>query len=72
MGKERDRNKHRDDDDMQDPLAPDERSGVKPDTKHEARGGARENAGNTARDTAANPTGPEENDTQRRRDQGSE
>lgn len=53
MTDERDRDKYRDDDDMRDPLPPDERVGTKPDTKHEARGDARENVGNTARDTAA-------------------
>lgn len=37
---------------MRNPLPPDERVGTKPDTKHEARGDARENIG-TARDTAA-------------------
>jgi hypothetical protein len=51
------RNPHRDDDDVRNPLGPDERSGVHPDTKSEARGKAREAIGNTARDTDTNPTG---------------
>ena len=62
----RDRDKHRDNDDVRDPLPADERAGTKPDTKAEARGNARENIGNTARGTAANPTGPEGNDRQKR------
>lgn len=72
MPDERDRNKYRDDDDMRDPIPPDERVGVKPDSKSEARGKARESVGKTARGTAANPTGPEGNDKQKRRLQGSE
>jgi hypothetical protein len=62
------RDKYRDNDDMRDPLAADERGGTDPDTKAEARGDARENIGNTARGTAADPTGPEGNDRTKRRD----
>jgi hypothetical protein len=61
------RDKYRDNDDVRAPLAPDERSGVKSDSRGEARGDARENVGNTARGTAANPTGPEGNDNTRGR-----
>ena len=57
MADERDRDKYRDDDDMRDPLPPDERTGTKPDTKNEARGKARENVGNTARNTARDRDG---------------
>ena len=56
-----------DNDDVRDPLGPDERSGVHPDTKSEARGKAREAIGNTARDTDTNPTGPEGNDKTKHR-----
>lgn len=68
------RDGYRDNDDMREPLAADERSGTDPDTKAEARGDARENIGNTARGTAADPTGPEGNDKTRggRTAQGSE
>ena len=45
-----DRDKYRDNDDVRNPLPPDERVGTTPDTKAEARGDARENAGNTTRD----------------------
>jgi hypothetical protein len=62
------RDKYRDNDDMRDPLAADERTGTDPDTKAEARGDARENIGNTSRGTAADPTGPEGNDRTRRPD----
>ena len=62
-----DRDRYRDDDDMRAPLADDDRSGTAPDTKHEARGDARETVGNTARGTDANPTGPEGNDRTRDR-----
>jgi hypothetical protein len=55
-----DRDKYRDNDDVRAPLR--DRSEVDPDTKSEARGDARENVGNTARGTAANPTGAEGND----------
>ena len=44
------RDRYRDDDDVRDPLAADERVGTSPDTKSEARGDARENVGNTAHD----------------------
>ena len=56
------RDKYRDNDDMRDPLTGNDRSGTKPDSRNEARGKARENVGNTARDTRAHPTGPEGND----------
>ena len=56
------RGRYRDNDDMRSPLGADERSGVHPDSKSEARGSAREAIGNTARDTDADPTGPEGND----------
>ena len=61
------RDKYRDNDDARDPLAPDERSGVKSDSRSEARGDARENVGNIARGPAAEPTGPEGNDNTRGR-----
>lgn len=61
-----DRDKHRDNDDARDTIASDERAGTRPDTKAEARGDAREAVGNTARDTDADPSGPEENDRTRR------
>jgi hypothetical protein len=60
------RDKYRDNDDVRDPLAPDERNEPKPDTKSEARGDAREDVGNTSRGTDTNPTGPEGNDRTRR------
>ena len=60
-----DRDKYRDNDDMRDPT--EDRAGTKPDTKAEARGDARETVGNTARGTAADPTGPEGNDRTRHR-----
>ncbi len=44
------RDKYRDDDDVRDPVGPDDRMGTSPDTKNEARGDARENVGNTAHD----------------------
>jgi hypothetical protein len=59
------RDPYRDNDDVREPLEGDDRSGTKPDTKSEARGDARENIGNTARGTDANPTGPEGNDKTR-------
>jgi hypothetical protein len=62
------RDKYRDNDDTRDPLSGDERVGINPDSKSEARGDAREAIGNTARDTDANPTGPEGNDRTRLRD----
>lgn len=55
-----DRDKYRDNDDMRNPLR--DRAGTDPDTRSEARGDAREAVGNTARDTAAEPKGPEWND----------
>jgi hypothetical protein len=60
-----DRDKYRDNDDARDPST--DRAGTDPDTKAEARGDAREAVGNTARDTAADPTGPEGNDRTRHR-----
>jgi hypothetical protein len=60
-----DRDKYRDNDDMRDPTS--DRVGTDPDTKAEARGDAREAVGNTARETAANPAGPEANDRTRDR-----
>ena len=62
-----DREKYRDNDDVRDPTR--DRAGAKPDTKSEARGDARENVGNTARGTDAEPTGPEGNDRTRNRPQ---
>lgn len=62
------RDRYRDNDDVRDPLSGDERTGTAPDTKAEARGDARENIGNTARGTAANPTGAEGNDKTKRRE----
>src|SRR5438045_539344 len=50
------RNPYRDNDDVLNPLEGNGRSGGTSDTKSEARGGARENIGNTARGTDANPT----------------
>jgi hypothetical protein len=50
---------------MRDPAR--DRAGTHPDTKAEARGDAREAVGNTSRDTAADPTGPEGNDKTRHR-----
>ena len=50
------RDRFRDNDDMRDPLAADDRAGTSPDTRNEARGDARENVGNHARGTAADPT----------------
>jgi hypothetical protein len=61
------RDPYRDNDDVREPLEGNDRAGVKPDTKSEARGDARENIGNTARGTAADPTGPEGNDKTRGR-----
>jgi len=61
------RDKYRDNDDARAPLGPDERTGVHSDSRSEARGDARENVGNTARGTAADPTGPEGNDNTRGR-----
>ena len=61
------RDKYRDNDDVRDPIPAEDRAGTKPDSKGEARGDARENVGNTARGTAADPTGPEGNDDRARR-----
>jgi hypothetical protein len=61
------RDRYRDNDDTRDPIAADDRSGTAPDTRFEARGDARENVGNHARGTAADPTGPEGNDRTRGR-----
>jgi hypothetical protein len=58
-----DRNKYRDNDDARDFQQ--NRSGVKPDSKAEARGDAREAVGNTARDTDADETGRIGNDRQK-------
>jgi len=61
------RSKYRDNDDVREPLAGDQRQDIKSDSKSEARGDARENIGNTARGTAAAPSGPEGNDRTRKR-----
>ena len=61
------RSPYRDNDDMRDPLAGNERTGVKPDSRAEARGSARESVGNNTRGTDASPTGPEDNDKTRRK-----
>jgi hypothetical protein len=61
------RSRYRDNDDVRDPTAPDQRQDVKSDSKSEARGSARENIGNNARGSAAEPTGPEGNDRTRKR-----
>ncbi|MDB4887788.1 MAG: hypothetical protein JWN79_3226 [Gemmatimonadetes bacterium] len=49
------RTRHRDNDDVRDPMPAGERNEVHPDSRSEARGDARENVGNTARGTAAEP-----------------
>ena len=59
------RDRYRDNDDLRGIER--DRSDVRPDTKSEARGDAREQVGNNARGTDANPTGPEGNDNQRLR-----
>ena len=59
------RDPYRDNDDVRAPLEGENRFGTTPDTKSEARGNARENIGNTARGTDADPTGPEGNDKTR-------
>jgi hypothetical protein len=64
---ETNRSEYRDNEDERDPLAGAERSGIRPDSKSEARGDARENVGNTARGTAASPSGPTGNDRTRSR-----
>jgi hypothetical protein len=61
------RDRYRDNDDMREPLTGDERLGVKPDSRSEARGDARETAGNNVRGTDAEPYGPEGNDKTRDR-----
>jgi len=61
------RDRYRDNDDERGPLSGDERAGVRPDSKGEARGKAREQVGNNARGTDALPTGPDDNDRTRRR-----
>lgn len=61
------RDKYRDNDDARAPLSNRDRNATNPDTKSEARGDARENVGNTARGTDAEPTGPEGNDRTRNR-----
>jgi hypothetical protein len=60
-----DRDKYRDNDDLRGVER--ERSDVRPDTKSEARGDARETVGNNARGTDAHPVGPEWNDGQKGR-----
>ena len=49
------RDKYRDNDDVRDPIAAEDRVGTKPDTRFEARGDARENVGNTAHPHRENP-----------------
>jgi hypothetical protein len=56
------RDRYRDNDDVRDPIPDDQRLGTSPDTRTEARGDARENVGNTSRDTAAERTGPDAHD----------
>jgi hypothetical protein len=58
---------HRDNDDVRNSLEGSDRAGTDPDTRSEARGNARANVGNTARDTDSHPTGPEGNDTTKHR-----
>ncbi|MES2521328.1 MAG: hypothetical protein V4617_01430 [Gemmatimonadota bacterium] len=60
------RDRYRDNDDVRDPMSPDDRNEVRPDTRDEARGDARENVGRNARGTDANVTGPEGNDRTKR------
>ena len=62
-----DRDKYRDNDDARAPTSNRDRNETDPDTKSEARGDARENVGDTARGTDAQPTGPEGNDRTRNR-----
>jgi hypothetical protein len=61
------RDKYRDSDDVRRPLEGNARTAGSAGTKSEARGKARENVGNTARGTAAKPTGPRGNDKTRSR-----
>jgi hypothetical protein len=61
------RDRYRDNDDVRNPLSPDDRNEPNPDTKGEARGNARDAVGNNARNTDAEPrTGPEGNDNTKR------
>lgn len=57
------RPQYRHNDDERDPIPPEQRNDTRADTRFEARGDARENIGNNERGTAANPSGPEGNDT---------
>lgn len=57
-----DRPKYRQNDDVRDPTPSDKRSDTDADSRFEARGDARENIGNNARGTDADPSGPEGND----------
>ncbi|HEX6574972.1 MAG TPA: hypothetical protein VF042_08355 [Gemmatimonadaceae bacterium] len=63
------RPKYRYNDDQRDYLSGDDRAGVKPDSRTEAKGDAREAVGDHTRGTAAEPTGPEGNDRTRLRPQ---
>ena len=63
------RPKYRDNDDQRDYLSGDARAGVKPESRAEAKGDAREAVGDHTRGTAAEPTGPEGNDRTRLRPQ---
>ena len=56
------RDPYRDNDDVRNPLGADERSGIRPDSKFEAQGDARENVGNHARGTDADASRPAGND----------
>jgi hypothetical protein len=56
------RPQYRQNDDVREPIPSDQRSDTTPDSRFEARGDARENIGNNARGTDAEPTGPEGND----------
>ena len=64
------RDRYRDDDDVREPVPHEMRTGTRPDTRSEARGDAREDVGSNARDTDAEPTGPEGNDRTRKHDRG--
>ena len=61
------RDKHRDNDDVRDPIAAGDRAGTSPDRRFEARGDARENVGNHGRGTAADASGADGNDRQKGR-----
>ena len=65
------RDRYRDNDDVRNPVSPEDRNEPSPDNKSEARGDARENIGNHSRGTDADPKGPEFNDNQRSREDGS-